>query len=76
MRWGDDADDEPQKDRSWINLAPGLAVEIEYSSTDYEMAMHGNSEVDAKLTGQVRITRDKIFAADFLIDSFTGEQKD
>jgi hypothetical protein len=74
--YGDDADEGPEKDRSWINLAPGLAVQIEYSRTDYEMAMHGDSEVDAKLTGQVRITRDRIFAADFLIDSLTGEGKD
>lgn len=36
----------------------------------------GEDEVEAKLTGQVRITRDKIFAADFLIDSLTGEERD
>lgn len=75
MRLGDDADEVGGKDRSWINLAPGLAVEIEYSSTSYEMARDGE-EVDAKLTGQVRITREKIFAADFLIDSLTGKEKD
>jgi hypothetical protein len=75
VRWGDDADEVGGKDRSWINLAPGLAVEIEYSSTSYEMAQ-GEDEVEAKLTGQVRITREKIFAADFLIDSLTGEEKD
>lgn len=75
MRWGDDADKVGGKDRSWINLAPGLAVEIEYSSTSYEMAQ-SEDEIKAKLTGQVRITREKIFAADFLIDSLTGEEKD
>lgn len=75
MRWGDDADEVGRKDRSWINLAPGLAVEIEYSSTSYEMAQ-SEDEIEAKLTGQVRITREKIFAADFLIDSLTGEEKD
>ncbi len=35
-----------------------------------------DDEVDAKLTGRVRITRDRIFEADFLIDSLTGERKD
>lgn len=72
--YGDDADEGPHKGTSWINLAPGLAVQIEYSETDYEMA-RGDDEVEAKLTGEVRITRDQIFAADFLIDSLTGEEK-
>lgn len=72
--YGDDADEEPGRGTSWINLAPGLAVRIEYSETDYEMA-RGDDEVEAKLTGEVRITRDRIFAADFLIDSLTGEEK-
>lgn len=75
MRWGDDADGEPGKDTSWINVRPGVAVEIEYSSTEYEMA-RPEEEVDAKLTGRVRVTREKIFDADFLIDSLTGEEKD
>lgn len=75
MRWGDDADEVGGKDKSWINLAPGLAVEIEYSSTSYEMARE-EDEIGARLTGQVRITREKIFAADFLIDAMTGEERD
>jgi hypothetical protein len=75
MRWGDDADGEPGTDTSWINIRSGVAVEIEYSSTEYEMAQP-EDEVDAKLTGRVRITREQIFAADFLIDSLTGEEKD
>ena len=75
MRWGDDADGEPGRDTSWINVRPGMAVEIEYSSTEYEMAQ-SEDEVDAKLTGRVRITRERIFAADFLTDSLTGEEKD
>ncbi len=73
--YGDDADEEPGRDTSWINLRPGLAVQIEYSRTEYECA-RGEDEVDAKLTGQVRITRNRIFEADFSIDSLTGEGKD
>lgn len=72
--YGDDADEEPGRDTSWINLRPGVAVQIEYSRTDYEYA-RGEDEIDAKLTGRVRITRDKIFEADFLVDSLTGEGK-
>lgn len=75
MRWGDDADEGPQKDQSWINVAPGMAVEIEYSSAEYQCA-DNEDEIGAKLTGRVRITREKIFAADFLIDSLTGKEKD
>jgi len=52
-----------------------VAIEIEYSSTEYEMA-RPEDEVDGKLTGRIRITREKIFDADFLIDSLTGEEKD
>ena len=73
--WGDDADEVGRKDQSWVNLRPGLAVQIEYDRTEYEMA-GPEDEVDAKLTGQVRVTRDRIFEADFLIDSLTGERKD
>lgn len=73
--WGDDADEVGRKDQSWVNLRPGLAVQIEYDRTEYEMA-RPEDEVDAKLTGRVRITRDRIFEADFLIDSLTGERKD
>lgn len=73
--WGDDADEVGRKDQSWVNLRPGLAVQIEYDRTEYEMA-RPEDEVDAKLTGRVRITRDRIFEADFLIDSITGEEKD
>lgn len=73
--WGDDADEVGRKDQSWVNLRPGLAVQIEYDRTEYEMA-RPEDEVDAKLTGRVRITRDRIFEADFLIDSITGEGKD
>lgn len=63
------------KDRSWINIRPGLAMEIEYSRTDYEMA-YEEDEVDAKLTGRVRITRNKIFDAEFILDAITGEERD
>lgn len=73
--WGDDADEGPSKNQSWINIRPGLAVQIEYSETEYEMA-RGEDEIDARLTGEVRITRDLIFAADFLTDSLTGEEKE
>lgn len=75
MRWGDDADEVGGKERSWLNLRPGVAVEIEYSRTEYEMAT-SEDEIDAKLTGQVRITRERIFEADFLINSLTGEKRD
>lgn len=73
--WGDDADEVGRKDQSWLNLRPGVAVEIEYGRTDYEMA-GPEDEIDAKLTGKVRITRDRIFEADFLVDSLTGKEKD
>ena len=73
--WGDDADEVGRKDQSWVNLRPGLAVQIEYDRTEYEMA-RPEDEIDAKLTGHVRITRDLIFEADFLIDSLTGEGKE
>lgn len=72
--WGDDADEVGAKDTSWINIRPGVAVQIEYSRSEYDGA-RGDDEADAKLTGQVRITRDQIFAADFLTDSLTGEEK-
>jgi hypothetical protein len=73
--YGDDADEPEGRDRSWINLRPGVAVQIEYSVTEYSCAQ-AEDEIDAKLTGQVRITREQIFAADFLIDSLTGKEKD
>ena len=73
--WGDDADEEPGKDQSWLHVRPGLAVEVEYSSTDYRMAQP-EDEIDAKLTGRVRVTREALFAADFLINSLTGEERD
>lgn len=73
--YGDDADDlGPSKSRSWIHIRPGLAVEIEYKDVDYEMAQ-SEDEVDARLTGEVRITREQIFAADFTINSITGKEK-
>lgn len=61
------------KNQSWINVRPGVAVEIEYSAIEYEMAQ-SEDEVRAKLTGRVRITREQIFAADFMVDSLTGEE--
>lgn len=73
--WGDDADEVGRKDQSWINIRPGLAVQIEYSETEYETA-RGEDEIDARLTGEVRITRDLIFEADFLTDALTGEKKE
>lgn len=75
MSWGDDADEVEATDTSWINVKPGVALEIRYSRSEYECA-RSEDEVDAKLTGRVRITREKIFAADFLIDSLTGKEKD
>lgn len=75
MNWGDDADEFGSKDRSWINVRPGLAVQIEYSSTSYEMA-DGEDVIEAKLTGLVRVTREEIFAADYLVDSITGKERD
>lgn len=59
--------------QSWINIRPGVAVEIVYNAIEYEMAQ-GEDEIRARLTGQVRITREQIFAADFLVDSLTGEE--
>lgn len=77
--WGDDADEFGAKGTSWINIRPGVAVQIEYSQIEYSQSEYdgarGDDEVDAKLTGQVRITRDQIFAADFLTDAMTGEEK-
>lgn len=73
--WGDDADGEPSRGRIWINVRPGLAVQIEYSETEYETA-RGEDEIDARLTGEVRITRDLIFDADFLTDALTGGKKE
>lgn len=73
--YGDDADEEPGRDRSWINIRPGIAFEIEYSPTDYSMSSE-DQEVDAKLTGRVRITHDQIFAADFLVNSITGKEEE
>lgn len=58
---------------SWINVRPGVAVQIEYLSSEYEMA-RSEDEIPARLTGRVRITREQIFAADFLTDSLTGEE--
>lgn len=72
--YGDDADEEPGRSTSWINVRPGLALEIEYSDSEYRCAVP-EDEVDAKLTGRVRITRERIFDADFLTDSLTGEEK-
>lgn len=73
--WGDDADGEPSRVQSWINIRPGLAIQIEYSETEYATT-RGEDEIDAKLTGEVRITRDLIFDADFLTDALTGEKKE
>jgi len=75
MRWGDDADDSEGKDTSWLNIRPGVAAEIEYSSTEYHCAQP-EDQIEAKFTGRVRVTREQIFAADFLVDSITGEEKD
>lgn len=66
-------DEGPGKDRSWLNVRPGLAIEVEYDSADYRMAQP-EDEVDAKLTGRVRVTREVLFAADFLTNSLTGEE--
>lgn len=63
------------KDQSWINVRPGVAVEIEYDRVDYQMAIQ-DDEVPAKLTGRVRISQKEIFAADFLTDAVTGRGVD
>lgn len=73
--YGDDADEEPGRDTSWINIRPGMAMQIEYSSSEYECARN-EDEIEARLTGQVRITREKIFDADVLIDAITGEERE
>jgi hypothetical protein len=60
LMYGDDS-----KDTGWIRVAPGVALEVEWETTDYRIAAHGDDEVSGKLTGRVRMTRDAAFEANW-----------
>jgi hypothetical protein len=71
LMWG-----EGGKGTSWINVAPGMAVEVEYEKSAYHLTISDDDELPAKLTGNVRITRGKIWDADCVIDPVSGLERD
>jgi hypothetical protein len=53
------------KDTGWVQVTPGVAFEVEWETTDYRIAAHGDDEVPGKLTGRVRMTKDAAFEANW-----------
>lgn len=58
--YGDD-----NKETGWVEVAPGVALQVEWDVSDYRIAAHGDEEVPGKLTGKVRMTRDAAFEANY-----------
>lgn len=58
--YGDDS-----KDTGWVQVAPGVALEVEWGVVGYRIAAHGDDEIPGKLTGRVRMTRDAAFEANW-----------
>ncbi|MFE0472657.1 hypothetical protein ACFW2V_13680 [Streptomyces sp. NPDC058947] len=55
-----------------MQVAPGVALEVEWDAANYHLAAHGDDEVAGKLTGRVRMTRDAAVEANWGT-SLTGE---
>lgn len=68
--YGDDS-----KETGWVKVAPGAAFQVEWDVSDYQLAAHGGEEVPGKLTGNVRMTRDAAFQANWGGDSLTDENE-
>lgn len=64
------------KSTSWIRVAPGMAVEVEYENSAYSLADDDGGELPAKLTGSVRVTKDAIQDADWGPDPLSGLERD
>lgn len=74
MTYGDDADEVAGKETAWINVRPGMAVEIECSTSEYRTA-RPEDEIEGKLTGRVRILQ-KVINGSFWMDPVTGTDRD
>lgn len=68
--YGDDS-----KETIWVNVAPGVAFEVEYEFIDYEIAATGDDEVSGRLTGRVRMLKDAARDAQWG-NPFTSEERE
>lgn len=57
------------KGKTWVHIAPNVAVEIEYDRLDYEQ---GDPELEGRMTGRVRMTR-KAVSDGMFTDEITDE---
>lgn len=61
MMYGDDADDlGGETDEAWVNIAPGVAVEIRYELAEYRIQGE-DGQVPGRLTGRVMMARKVVF---------------